>query len=104
MSLANVTGIFPGATVSGGDLTIPSGSIVSYVPVSTSNPSGAELVYGLLETMAQAVAGANYTNVDVATTSTLTTGGTILRKVYTYTVNLDFDNTLLDQLDVKPEA
>lgn len=104
MSLANVTDVFPNATVSGGDLTIPSGDIVSYTPVSTSNPSGAEMVYGLLETISQAVAAAGYTNVSVSTSGSLTSGGSVLRRTYNFTLNLDFGNTVYDDLDVKPEA
>lgn len=103
MSLANITGIFPNATVSNGDLTIPSGDIVSYIPVSTSNPSGAEMVYGLLQTMSEAVSTANYDNVTVTTTGSLISGGTVLRRTYTFTLNLDFDSNIYSGLDVKAE-
>jgi len=103
MSLANVTDIFPNATVSNGDLTIPDGDITSYSPVSTSSPTGAEMIYGLLETMRSAVADAGYTNVSVVTNSKLVDNGTVLRREYTFVINLNFDETTFADLNVKDE-
>lgn len=100
MSLASVTGIFPGATVLGGDLTIPSGTITSFDPVSTTNPGGYELVYGLLETMHSKV-GDNYSNMS-SSVSTSTVGGNLLRRRYTFSVDLDFTDSVLDSLNVTP--
>ena len=103
MSLANVTDVFPNATVVAGELRIPSGDIVSYTPVSTSNPTGAEMVYGLLETLRAGVDSASYTNVSVVTNSKLVDSGTTLRREYTFVVNLDFDSSTFADLDVKAE-
>ena len=99
MSLASITGVFPGATVSGGELTIPSGSIVSFIPSSTTVPGGAELVFGLVETMYQNVGTSNtYVKASVNTTSI---DATTLRRTYTFTVDLNLDDTGLENLDVK---
>ena len=99
MSLASVTGVFAGATVSSGELTIPSGSIVSFVPSSATNPGGAELVFGLVETMYQNVGASNtYVKVSVNTTSV---DATTLRRTYTFIVDLNLDDTGLENLNVK---
>ena len=103
MSLASVTGVFPNATVVAGDLTIPSGDIVSYTPSSTTNPGGAEMVFGLLETMNQKVSAAGLTNVTASKTSRLTNNGTVLRIEYAFAVNLDFNTAVIEDLSVKPE-
>lgn len=100
MSLASVTGIFPGATVSSGALTIPSGTVVSYDPTSTTNPGGYELVYGLLETMHSKV-GSNYSNME-SSVSTSTVGTGILRRRYTFSVDLSFGSPVLEVLNVAP--
>jgi hypothetical protein len=99
MSLASITGVFDGATVSSGALTIPSGSIVSFIPSSATVPGGAELVFGLVETMYQSVGSANtYVKASVNTTSV---DANTLRRTYTFTVDLNLDDTGLENLNVK---
>lgn len=103
MSLANVTGVFPGASVSGGDLTIPSGTVVSWTPTSTTVPGGYELVYGLLETLNQKV-GTEYNNMSssVATTVIGTPGSanSKIRRKYSFTIDLDASSPILTALNV----
>ena len=99
MSLASITGVFPGATVSSGNLTIPSGGLVSFIPSSATTPGGAEMVFGLLETMQRAV-GSSYTYVK-SSAATTTVDAATLRRTYTFTVDLDLDQTGLENLDVK---
>lgn len=99
MSLASITGVVPGATVSSGALTFPSGSIVSFIPSSTTNPGGAEMVFGLLETMQRTV-GSTYTYVKSSVGST-TVDATTLRRTYTFTVDLNLDQTGMENLNVK---
>ena len=99
MSLASVTGVFPNATVSSGDLTIPSGDVVSFIPSSATNPGGAEMVFGLLETMQRAV-GSSYTYVKSSVNST-TVDASTLRRTYTFTVDLDLTENGLENLNVK---
>lgn len=94
-----VTDIFGGATPGASTLTIPNTSIVSYA----NGDNGQELVFGMLETMSQAVATGLLDNLKVTTTSSLFTNGTILQKKYTFTVNLDFESEILESLDVSPE-
>ena len=103
MSIANITGIFAGATVSSGVLTIPSGSIVSYVPVSTTNPHGKELVFGLCESVYRAVTGAGLDRV-FATAQSSIPDTNILRRVYTFTVELDLSTTSIDEMNVADEV
>ena len=103
-STSGITEIFPGATVSDGDLTIPSGNITSYVPVSSTNPGVYEMVYGLLETMSTAVATGNATNLTVTRNQNLLNNGTVLQKTYTFVVRLDFDQSIYDDLNILPEV
>jgi hypothetical protein len=94
-----ITDIFGGATAGASTLTIPNTSIVSY----SNGDNGQELAFGMLETMAQAVATGLLDNLKITTSSSLITNGTILQKKYTFTVNLDFDSEILATLDVSPE-
>lgn len=106
MAWANdsIADIFAGATVADGDVTIPSGTVTSFVPTSVTNPGASEFVFGMLETMHHAVSGAALTNVTSTSTTSLIDDGTVLLKNYTYTVRLDFGvNTLIDTLNVKDE-
>ena len=106
MSLTALSGIFQldGVgqipTISNGDITIPSGTIVSYVPTSNTDPAAAEFVFGMCETMNRAVSTGNLTNCTSSVSTSLISGNT-LRKSYTFTVNLNFDSTSVDNLDVK---
>lgn len=105
MSLANISGVFPGSTVNNGDLTIPSGSIVSWVPSSATVPGGYELVYGLLETLNQKV-GTSYSNMSSSVAITVTgspgSPNSKIRRRYTFNVDLDSSNAILDALNVVP--
>lgn len=101
-STNSVAEIFTGATVSAGALTLASGSINSYVPSSVTSPTVYEMVYGLIDTMADAVATGNLTNVTVTQSQTLT--GTTLSKRYNFVVNLDMSGNTVDAiLNVKSE-
>lgn len=103
MSLTALSGIFGVTpTVANGDITIPSGSITSYIPLSNTSPPASEFVFGMCETMHQAVSVGGLTNC----TSTVQTSlsGSTLRKVYTFSINLDFSGTDLDLLNVKSES
>lgn len=103
MSLANVSGVFTGATVSSGNLIVPSGSVVSWVPTSETVPGGFELVYGLLETLNQKV-GTSYSNMSSSvTTNVIGTPGSAnskIRRKYSFTVDLDSSGAILDTLNV----
>lgn len=102
-STSSITEVFPNATVLSGDLTINSGDITSYVPVSSTNPSVYEMVYGLLETMSAAVATGNAINLTVNRGQSLTNNGTVLQKTYNFVVRLNFDPAIYDDLDVLEE-
>jgi len=101
-STNSIVEIFPSATVANGNLTIPSGAINSYVPTSPTSPTVYEMVFGLIDTMADAVATGNLTNVTVTQSQTLT--GTTLSKRYNFVVNLDMSGNTVDAiLNVKSE-
>jgi hypothetical protein len=106
MALTALSGIFTidgvgqTPTISNGDITIPSGSIVSYVPVSNTSPAASEFVFGMCETMHQAVTDGGLTNCTSSVATSLV-GGNTLKKVYTFTLNLDFASADLNNLDVK---
>lgn len=101
-NLSSIADVFSGATVSSGALTIPSGSIVSYVPASTTSPSGAEGVFGILETLSRAVVGATgIDNVTVTTSASVLDQGNTLRKVFNFTCQLALTSGIYESLDLK---
>ena len=86
--------LFTGATISNGAVTIPSGTITSYIPtdldVANDADGGAsEFVFGMCETMHHKVSGASLTNLTSSSTSTLSGG--VLTKTYEFVVKLDFN-------------
>jgi hypothetical protein len=97
-----LTQIFAGCSVSNGALTIPSGTIRSFVPVSTS--SGVqELVFGLVDTLAGVVSANTPSNITVTESSSLPSDN-VLRKTYTFSVNLSYDSNSVESiLNVSPE-
>lgn len=106
MSFASITGVIANASATNGILSFPSGSITSFIPITATNPGGVEMVYGLLETLYVAVEG----EVAVSGTTRLGTsansrlmGGDVLRKTYTFTVDLDIAAGLWNTLDVADE-
>jgi hypothetical protein len=98
--LTSVTGVFPGASVSDGDLTLPSGSVVSFTPVSATDPGGSEMVFGLCETMYQKVSVSSNPFVK-AQVNTVSIDASTLRRTYTFSVDLDLSQTGLENLNVK---
>lgn len=101
-NLSSIADVFSGATVSGGALTIPSGSIVSYVPSSTTSPSGSEGVFGILETLSRVVAGATgINNVSVTTNATVQDQGATLRKTFSFVCSLALTSGVYEDLDLK---
>ena len=99
MAVTTVTDIFSGATVSSGDLTLPSGSIVSYIPASTSDPAGRELVFGLCESMYRALTGVSSTRVSGSVVSSIPEVN-VLRRTYTFTVELGVTDVALEDMNV----
>ena len=101
-NLSSIADVFSGATVSSGALTIPSGAIVSYVPSSTTSPSGAEGVFGILETLSRAVVGATgIDNVSVTSSASVLDQGTTLRKSFTFTCQLALTSGIYESLNLK---
>jgi hypothetical protein len=98
----SIKDIFPNASVSLGELTLASGDIVSYVPVTTGNPTAGELVFGLCESMAQSPVATGLQNVRVSANNTNLTGGNI-RRTYTIRVDLAVGSEVYDSLNVLPE-
>ena len=111
MALTALSGIFNGmtdaqagggTTSSAGDLVIPSGKIVSFVPEDKES-SASEFVFGMCETMHSAVKDGGLINCTSAVATSLS-GGNTLKKVYTFSVNLDFTDANLENLNVKAES
>jgi len=100
-STSGVNEIFASATVSNGDLTIPSGSINSFVPTSTTSPGVYEMCYGLLDTMSDAISTGNLTNVTASTSQNLS--GSTLNRTYSFTVRLDLGSDIDEILNVRAE-
>ena len=102
MPLKFIQEVFSGATTSGGNLTIPSGSIVSYVPASSGSPEPTELVFGILETMHRSVTSGNPNYISTSATNTFSNN--VFTRTYTFQVSLDFNpNTNMETLNVVPE-
>ena len=88
--------LFTGATISNGAVTIPSGTITSYIPTNLDvavDPDGgaSEFVFGMCETLNTKVAAASLNDVTASSTSTL--AGSTLTKTYTFTVKLNFNES-----------
>tara|TARA_B100002019_G_C21247927_1_gene589410 strand:- start:1455 stop:1772 length:318 start_codon:yes stop_codon:yes gene_type:complete len=104
MALTALSGIFPNITagdINAGDITIPNGDITSFTPTNHDTSGAAEFVFGMCETMHQAVSTGGLTNCTTSVGTQLV-GDTTLKKTYTFVVNLDFTNASLENLDVKP--
>ncbi len=100
---ASLTQIFPGLTVSNGAITIPSGTIRSFIPTA-ANTGVHDFIFGMIDTLASAVSSGLPTNITVSEGSSLP-NTTTLRKTYNFAVNLAFDANAVEQiLDVIPEA
>ena len=96
----SLTQIFPGATVSNGNITIPSGTIRSFIPTA-ANTGVYDFIFGMIDTLSSAVSSGNAVNMSVTEGSTLP-NTTTLRKTYNFAVNLNFDANAVEQiLDVK---
>ena len=82
-------------TISGVDLTSIS---------LTGNQTGVyDLIFGLVDTIAASVSTGNLQNITVNQSQSLI-GGNTLRKNYNFSINLDFDNDIVEGvLDVKSE-
>lgn len=101
MAFSNINDVFSGATIESGDVVIPSGSLISCESPAANNPN--EIIFGILETMHDAVSAEGQTYVRSAATSNLINSSTY-RRTYTFTLDLDFNNsTILNLLNVKPE-
>jgi hypothetical protein len=96
-----LTEVFPGATVSNGELRLPSGSIRSFVPTGVGG-SVREMVFGLLDTIASSVSTGNMTYLTGSETQAI--AGDSLVKSYSFGVTLDYDaNAVEALLNVKSE-
>jgi len=98
----SLTQIFPGATVSNGAITIPSGTIRSFIPTA-ANTGVYDFIFGMIDTLSSAVSSGLPTNITVSEGSSLPST-TTLRKTYNFAVNLNFDSNAVEQiLDVIKE-
>ncbi len=97
MALNNVSDVFAGATISGGNVVIPTGTLPGF---STGNnvSEGAQLVYGLLNALNKKVVESNLNN--ISTGSTLVFNNGVFVKSYNFGVNLSVGDTTVEGLDV----
>lgn len=82
----------------GTGLLIPSGDISTHFP-SAINTGVAELVWGLVDTLSDAVATGAYSNLRSSVSQSL--AGNTLTKSYSFTVNLDFSAGVDASVNVK---
>lgn len=100
-STDSLTEVFPGATVLNGALTLPSGSIRSFVPTGVGG-SVREMIFGLLDTIGSSVSTGNMTYLTSSESQNI--AGDSLVKSYSFGVTLDYDaNAVEALLNVKSE-
>lgn len=97
MALNNISDVFAGATISGGNIVIPTGTLPGF---STGNDvsEGAQLVYGLLNALNKKVVESNLNN--ISTGSSLVFNNGVFVKSYNFGVNLSVGAATVDGLDV----
>lgn len=97
MALNNISDVFAGATISGGNIVIPTGTLPGF---STGNDvsEGAQLVYGLLNALNKKVVESNLNN--ISTGSTLVFNNGVFVKSYNFGVNLSVGDNTVEGLDV----
>jgi hypothetical protein len=101
MPLNDITDVFVGASVVGGDIVIDSGSLISCESPSEDNPS--EIIFGMLENINKAINDNNPTYLSSIATSAVVDGSTY-RRTYVISVDLAFnDSEIIELLDVKAE-
>lgn len=97
MALNNISDVFAGATISGGNVVIPTGTLPGF---STGNDvsEGAQLVYGLLNALNKKVVESNLNN--ISTGSSLVFNNGVFVKSYNFGVNLSVGDNTVEGLDV----
>lgn len=99
---SSIQEVFPGATITDSNLTIPSGSINSYIPLTTGNPTAYEMIFGLLDTISNAVSTGNLSSIVVSTSDSLS--GSVLNKRYNFTVKVAYNSAeVVDSSNLIPE-
>lgn len=97
MALNNISDVFAGATISGGNVVIPTGTLPGF---STGNnvSEGAQLVYGLLNALNKKVVESSLNN--ISTGSSLVFNNGVFIKSYNFGVNLSVGDNTVEGLDV----
>jgi hypothetical protein len=97
MALNNISDVFAGATISGGNVVIPTGTLPGF---STGNnvSEGAQLVYGLLNALNKKVVESSLNN--ISTGSSLVFNNGVFVKSYNFGVNLGVGDNTVEGLDV----
>jgi hypothetical protein len=99
----DVTELFSSAVIDTGNNTITvSGTDLTSINFGTE--SGVyNVIFGLVDSIAAAVSTGNMQNITVGQSQSLV-GGNTLRKNYNFSINLDFNNDIVEGvLDVKSE-
>ena len=102
-STNDVTELFSSAVINTGANTITI-SGTDLTSINFGNESGVyNVIFGLVDSIAASVATGNMQNITVTQSQSLV-GGNTLRKNYNFSINLDFDNDVVEGvLDVKSE-
>lgn len=106
-NLDNVSDVFAGASVSGGNLVIPTGQLPKFNQ-GDNVAEGAELIYALVDKLQSVVAAAGHSSLSASVSNTFTSADLTMTRSYTFsnvldiTGNIDDFNVKLDPANIVP--
>lgn len=106
-NLDNVSDVFAGASVSGGNLVIPTGQLPKFKQ-GDNIAEGAELVYALVDKLQSVVSAAGHSSLSASVSNTFTSADLTMTRSYTFsnvldiTGNIDNFNVKLDSSNIVP--
>lgn len=106
-NLDNVSDVFAGATVSGGNVVIPTGQLPKFNQ-GDNVAEGAELIYALVDKLQSVVAAAGHSSLSASVSNTFASSDLTMTRSYTFdnvldiTGNIDDFNVKLDPSNIVP--
>lgn len=101
-NLDNVSDVFAGATVSGGNVVIPTGQLPKFNQ-GDNVAEGAELIYALVDKLASVVSAAGHSSLSTSTINTFDQTNLTMTRNISIATTLDIASNL-DNMDVKLDS
>ena len=101
-NLDNVSDVFAGATVSGGNVVIPTGQLPKFNQ-GDNVAEGAELIYALVDKLQSVVAAAGHSSLSASVGNTFTSSDLTMTRTYTFSNILDITGNI-DDFNVKLDS